>query len=156
MTELMITDRDSSFMIRNTSFTKQVHFYICKIQIKPKLYPLSCNRNTVHHYYHIADTASVAPAYTKLNFSPMVSFKQTAELQFKVKFAENCSRFYLPVNAKELLFILRQNSERLLKWKLCSLYLSDKRVHLLYCLEPSVLASVANRKCARFTVLFAY
>ena len=108
MTELMITGRDSSFMIRNTSFTKQVHFYICKIQIKPKLYPLSYNRNIVHHYYHIADTASVAPAHTKLNFSPMVSFKQTAELQFKVKFAENCSRFNLTVNAKELLFILRQ------------------------------------------------
>ena len=106
MTELMITGRDSSFMIRNTSFTKQVHFYICKIQIKPKLYPLSRNRNTVHHYYHIADTASVAPLHTKLNFFPMVSFKQTAELQFKVKFAENCSRFNLPVNAKELSFIL--------------------------------------------------
>ena len=106
MTELMITGRDSSFMIRNTSSTKQVYFYICKIQIKPKLFPLSSNRNTVHHYYHIADTASVAPAHTKLNFFPMVSFKQTAELQFKVKFAENCSRFNLPVNAKELLFIL--------------------------------------------------
>ena len=84
MTELMITGRDSSFIIMNTSFTKQVHFYICKIQIKPKLYPLSRNRNTVHHYYHIADFASVAPAHTKLNFFPMVSFKQTAELQFKV------------------------------------------------------------------------
>ena len=40
MTELMATGRDCSFMIRNTSFTKQVNFYICKIQIKPKLYPL--------------------------------------------------------------------------------------------------------------------
>ena len=63
MTELMRTGRDSSFMIGNISFTKQVHFYICKIQIKPKLYPLSRNRNTVHHYYHIADTASVAPTH---------------------------------------------------------------------------------------------
>ena len=106
MTELMTTGRDSSFMIRNTSFTKQVHFYICKIQIKPKLYHLSCNRNTVHHYYHIADTVSVAPVHTKLNLFPMVSFNQAAELQFKVKFAENRSRFNLPVNAKELLFIL--------------------------------------------------
>ena len=106
MTELMITDRDSSFIIRNTSFTKQVHCFICKIQLKPKLYPLSRNRNTVHHHYHIADTASVAPEHTKLNFFPMVSFKQTAELQFKIKFAENCSRFNLSVNAKELLFIL--------------------------------------------------
>ena len=106
MTELMTTGRDSSFMIRNISFTKQVHFYICKIKIKPKLYPLSRSRNTVHHYYHIANTASVAPMHTKLNLFPMVSFKKTAELQFKVKFAENCSRFNLPVNAKELLFIL--------------------------------------------------
>ena len=106
MTELMATDRASSLMIRNTSFTKQVHFNICKIQIKPNLYPLSCNRNTVHHYYHIADTASIAPVHTKLNLFPMVSFKQTAELQFIVKFAENCSRFNLPVNARELLFIL--------------------------------------------------
>ena len=39
---------------------------------------------------------------------------------------------------------IRQNSERLLKWKLCPLYLSDKRVFLLYCLEPSVLASMAK------------
>ena len=108
MTELMATGRASSFMIRNTSFTKQVHFYICKIQIKPKLYPLSNNRYTVHHYYHIADTASIAPVHTKLNLFPMVSFKQTAELQFIVKFAENCSRFNLPVNAKELLFIYEQ------------------------------------------------
>ena len=106
MTELMTTGRDSSFMIRNISFTKQVHFYICKIRIRPKLYPLSHNRNIVYHYYHIADTASVAPTHTKLNLFPMVSFKQTAELQFKVKFAENCSRFNLPANAKELLFVL--------------------------------------------------
>ena len=109
MTELMTTSRDSSFMIRNisfTKFTKQVHFYICKIQIKPKLYPLSPNRNTVHHYYHIADTVSAAPAHTKSNLFPMVSFKQTAELQFKAKFAENCSLFNLPVNAKELSFVL--------------------------------------------------
>ena len=106
MTELMTTGRDSSFMIRNISFTKQVHFYICKIQIRPKLYPLSRKRNIVHHYYHIADTASVAPTHTKLNLFPMVSFKQTAKLQFKVKFAENCSRFNLPANAKELLFVL--------------------------------------------------
>ena len=106
MTELTTTGRDSLFMIRNTSFTEQVHFYICKIQIKPKLYPLSRNRNTVNHCYHIPDTASVAPAHTKLNLFPMVSFKQTAELQLKVKFAENCSRFNLPVNVKELLFIL--------------------------------------------------
>ena len=106
MTELMTTGRDSSFMIKNISFTKQVHFYICKIQIRPKLYPLSHNRNTVHHYYHIADTASVAPTNTKLNLFSMVSFKQTAELQLKVKFAENCSQFNLPANAKELLFIL--------------------------------------------------
>ena len=106
MTELMATGRDSSFMIRNISFTKKVHFYICKIQIRPNLHPLSHNRNTVYHYYHIADTASVATTHTKLNLFPMVSFKQTAELQFKVKFAENCSRFNLPANAKELLFIL--------------------------------------------------
>ena len=106
MTESMTTGRDSSFMIRNISFTKQVHFYICKIQIRPKLYPLSRNRNTVHHYYHIADTASVAPTHTKLKLFPMVSFKQTVELQFKVKFAENCSGFNLPANAKELSFIL--------------------------------------------------
>ena len=138
MTELMATGRASSFMIRNTSFTKQVHFYICKIQIKPKLYPLSRNRNTVHHYYHIADTTSIALVHIKLNLFPMVSFKQTAELQFIVKFAENCSRFNLPGNAKELLFIneqVRRNSERSLKWKLCPLYLSDKRVYLLYCLD---------------------
>ena len=125
----MATGRASSFVIKNTSFTKQVHFYICKIQIKPKLYPLSRNRNTVHHYYHIADTASISPVHTKLNLFPMVSFKQTAELQFIVQFAENCSRFNLPVNAKELLFIyeqVRRNSERSLKWKLCPLYLSDK------------------------------
>ena len=125
MTELMATGRASSFMIRNTSFTKQVHFYICKIQIKPKLYPLSRNRNTVHHYYHIADTASIAPVHTKLNLFPMVSFKQTAELQFIVQFAENCSRFNLPVNAKELLFIYEQvkrNSERSLKWN-CAHYI---------------------------------
>ena len=32
---LMTTDRDSSFMIRNTSFTKQVHFYTCKAQFVP-------------------------------------------------------------------------------------------------------------------------
>ena len=102
MTELMTTGRDSSFMIRNISFTKQVHFFNSKIQIRPKLYPLSCNRNTVHHYYHIADTTH---AY-QVEPSPMVSFKQTAELQFKVKFAENCSRFNLPANARELLFIL--------------------------------------------------
>ena len=106
MTELMTTGRDSSFMMRNISFTKQVYFYICKIQIRPKLYPFSLNRNTVHHYYHIVDTASVAPTHTKLNLFPMVSFKQTAELKFKVKFSENCSLFNLPVNAKELLFIL--------------------------------------------------
>ena len=129
MTELMATGRASSFMIRNTSFTKQVHFYICKIQIKPKLYPLSRDRNTVHHYYHIADTASIAPVHTKLNSFPMVSFKQTAKLQFIVKFAENCSRFNLPVNTKELNLSyeqVRRNSERLLKWKLCPLDLSDK------------------------------
>ena len=106
MTELMITGRDSFIYDKEYFLSKQIHFYICKIQIKPKLYPLSLNRNTVHHYKHIADTASVAPAHTKLNFSPMVSLKQTAELQFKVNFAENRSRFYLPVNAKELLFIL--------------------------------------------------
>ena len=138
MTELMATGRASSFMIRNTSFTKQVHFYICKIQTKPKLYPLSRNRNTVHHYYHIADTASIAPVHTKLNIFPMASFKQTAELQFIVKFAENCSRFNLPVNAKELNSSyeqVRRNSERSLKWKLCPLYLSDKRVYLLCCLD---------------------
>ena len=138
MIELMATGRASSFIIMNISFTKQVHFYICKIQIKPKLYPLSCNRNTVHHHYHIGDTASLAPVHTKLNLFPMVSFKQTAELQFIVKFAETCSRFNLPVNAKELLFIYeqgRRKSERSLKWKLCPLYLSDKRVYLLYCLD---------------------
>ena len=71
----MATGKDCSFMIRNTSFTKQVHFYICKIQIKPNLYPLSRNRNTVDHHYHIADTASIAPKHTKLNLFPMVSFK---------------------------------------------------------------------------------
>ena len=36
----------------------------------------------------------------------MVSFKETAELQFKIKFAENRSWFNSPVNAKKLLFIL--------------------------------------------------
>ena len=134
----MATGRACSFMMRNTSFSKQVHFYICKIQIKPKLYPLTHNRNTVHHYYHITDTASIAPVHAKLNIFPMVSFKQTAELQFIVKFAENCSRFNLPVNDEELNSSyeqVRRNSERLLKWKLCPLYWSDKRVYLLYCLH---------------------
>ena len=32
MSALMTTDRDISFMIRNTSFTKQVHFYTCEAQ----------------------------------------------------------------------------------------------------------------------------
>ena len=129
MTELMTTGRDSSFIIRNTSFTKQVHFYICKIQIRPKLYPLSRNRNTVHHYYHIADTASVAPTHTKLNLFSMVSFKQTAELQFKVKSAENCSDLICQQMLKNFYSSyeqVRRNSERLLKWKLCPLYLSDR------------------------------
>ena len=138
MTELMATGRASSFMIRNTSFTKQVHFYICKIQIKSKLYLLSrreqkyCTSLLPHSRYSLN-----SPLHTKLNLFPMVSFKQTAELQFIVQFAENCSGFNLPVNAKELLFIyeqVRRNSERSLKWKLCPLYLSDKQVYLLYCL----------------------
>ena len=54
---LITTDRDSSFMTRNTSITKQAHFYTCKIQIKPKPYPLSRDRNTVNHHYHTTDTA---------------------------------------------------------------------------------------------------
>ena len=70
----MATGRDSSFMIRNTSFTKQVHFYICKIQIKPKLYPLSRGRNIVHHK---ADTASIGPAHAKLTDARDLTRTQT-------------------------------------------------------------------------------
>ena len=138
----MITGRDSSFMIRNTSFTKQVHFYICKIQIKLKLYPLSRNRNTVHHHYHIADTASVAPAHTKLNFFPMVSFKQTAELQFKVKFAENCSRFNLPVNAKELLLILWTGKTKF--WKVAKV----ETVPIIFVWQTSLPVILLRTRCA--------
>ena len=141
----MTTGRDSSFMIKNISFTKQVHFYICKIQIRPKLYPFSHNRNTVHHYYHIADTASVAPTHTKLNLFSMVSFKQTADLQFKVKFAENCSQFnfqQMPKNFYSSYEQVRRNSERLLKWKLCPLYLSDRWVYLL----RTQCASISGRQ----------
>ena len=87
----MATGRNTSFMIKNTSFTKQVHFYAGKIKIKPKPYPLSRDRNTVHHHYHTADTASIAPVHVKSKISPVVSFKYTAELQFKVKFVENRS-----------------------------------------------------------------
>ena len=138
----MTTDRDSSFMIRNTSFTKQVHLYICKIQIMPKVYLLSRNRNTVHHYYHIADTASVAPAHTKLNYFPMVSFKQTAELQFKVKFAENCSRFNLPVNAKELLFILWTGKTKF--WKVAKV----ETVPIIFVWQTSLPVILLRTRCA--------
>ena len=158
MTELMTTGRDSSFMIRNISFTKQVHFYICKIQIRPKLYPLSRNRNTVHHYYHIADKASVAPTHTKLNLSLWSASNKLLNSSSEL----NLQKIVLDLICQQMLknFYssyeqVRRNSERLLKWKLCPLYLSDRRVYLLYCLEPSVLASVADRKCARCTVLFA-
>ena len=71
----MATGIDNSFMMRITSFTKQVHFYTYKIQIKPKPYPFSRDRNTVRHHYHTADTASIAAAHAKLNLLPMVSFK---------------------------------------------------------------------------------
>ena len=157
MTELMTTGRDSSFMIRSISFTKQVHFCICKIQIRPKLYPLSHNRNTVHHYYHIADTASVVPTHTKLKLFPSASNKLlNSSLKLNLQkivlgliWQQMLKNFYSSYEQ------VRRNSERLLKWKLCPLYLSDRRVYLLYCLEPSVLASVTDRKCARCTVLFA-
>ena len=139
----MTIGRDSSFMIRNTSFTKQVHFYICKIQIiKPKLYLLSRNRSTVHHYYHIVDTASVAPAHTKSNLFPMVSFKQTAELQFKVKFAENCSRFNLPVNAKELLFILWTGQTKF--WKAAKV----ETVPIIFVWQTSLPVILLRTQCA--------
>ena len=138
----MTTGRDSSFMIRNTSFTKQVHFYISKIQIKPKLCPLSHNRNTVHHYYHIADTVSVAPTHTKLNLFPLVSFKQTAELQFKVKFAENCSRFNLPVNAKELLFILWTGQTKF--WKVAKV----ETVPIIFVWQTSLPVVLLRTRCA--------
>ena len=62
-------------MIKNTSFTKQVHLYTCKIQIKPKPYPLSRDRNIILHHYHTADTASIAPVHAKLNLFPMINFK---------------------------------------------------------------------------------
>ena len=38
---MMATSRDSLFMRRITLLTKQVPFYACKIEIKPKPYPLS-------------------------------------------------------------------------------------------------------------------
>ena len=86
---MMATGRDSLFMIRNTSFTKQVHFCIFKIQIKPKLYDLSLDRNIVHH---IADTALIAPAHAKLKlFLWSTSNKLLNSSLKKVKFAENRS-----------------------------------------------------------------
>ena len=146
MTELMVTGRASSFMIRNTSFTKQVHFYICKIQIKPKLYPLSRNRNTLFISLLSQSRYSLSsPRAYEVEPFPYGQL-QTAELQSIVKFAENCSRFNLPVNAKELLFIyeqVRRNSERSLKWKLCPLYLSETSIPVIL-LRPGVLASVAE------------
>ena len=141
----MTTGRDSSFMIRNISFTKQVHFYICKIQIRPKLYPLSRNRNTVHHYYHIADTASVAPTHTKLNLFSMVSFKQAAELQFKVKLAENCSRFNLPAKAKELLFILWTGKTKF--WKVAKV----ETVPIIFVWQTSLPVILLRTQCASRT-----
>ena len=113
----MTTGRDSSFMIRNISFTKQVHFYICKIQIRPKLYPLSRNRNTVHLYFHIADTASVAPTHTKLNLFSMVSFNKLLNSSLKL----NLQKIVLDLICQQMLknFYssyeqVRRNSERLL------------------------------------------
>ena len=138
----MTTGRDSSFMIRNISFTEQVHFYICIIQIRPKLYPLSRNRNTVHHYYHMAGTASVAPTHTKLNLFPMASFKQTAELEFKVKFAENCSRSNLPANSKELLFILWTGQTKF--WKVAKM----ETVPIIFVWQTSLPVILLRTQCA--------
>ena len=129
MTELMTTGRDSSFMIKNISFTKQVHFYICKIQIRPKLYPLSHNRNTVHHYYHIADTASVAPTHTKLNFSLWSASNKLLNSSLKLNLQKTVLNLIcqqMPKNFYSSYEQVRRNSERLLKWKLCPLYLSDR------------------------------
>ena len=58
----MATGTDSSFMIRNILFTKQVHFYTCKIQIKPKPYPVSRDRTYQAFYglkhYNLLETES--------------------------------------------------------------------------------------------------
>ena len=68
----MATGRDSLF-VRSTLFTKQVHIYACEIQIKPRPYPLSCDRYVVYHHYRTADTALIAPVNTKLNKSGEIS-----------------------------------------------------------------------------------
>ena len=52
----MAMGRDYLFMRKSTLFTKQVHFYACKIQIKPWPYPLSGNRSTEHHRYCTVDS----------------------------------------------------------------------------------------------------
>ena len=72
-------------MIKSTLFTKQMHFYACKIQIKSKPYPISCNRNTIHHHYHTTDTASIASLHAKLKFSLWSASSKLLNFQFKIK-----------------------------------------------------------------------
>ena len=55
-------------------------FYACKNQIKPKLYPLSCNTNTAHDHYCTADTTSKAPLHAKLNLLRTSASDKTAKL----------------------------------------------------------------------------
>ena len=76
----MATSRDSLFMRKNTLLIKQVHFYACKIQIKPGPYPLSRDRSTAHHHYPTAGTASTAPVHAKLNLFHRSASDKTTEL----------------------------------------------------------------------------
>ena len=75
---MMAKGRDSFLMRKTTLFTKQVQFYACKNQIKPKLYPLLCDRKTAraHHHYRTANISSVA----KLNLFSRSGSGKTAEL----------------------------------------------------------------------------
>ena len=102
----MATGRDRLFMRKSASFTKQVRFYASRIQTKPKLYPLSCDRNIMHHHYHTAGTTAIAHVHTKLKFFPTSASNKLLNFHFKVQIAEHRSCFKLPVNAKELLLIL--------------------------------------------------
>ena len=57
---MMETGRDDLFMRKNILFTKQVHFYACKIQIKLQLYPSHATELPCYHHYYIVKQ-SIAP-----------------------------------------------------------------------------------------------
>ena len=66
-----VTGRDSSFMIKNTSFI----YYTCKIQIKPKPYPLSRDRNSSTSPLSHRRYSFNSPSACQVKPFLMVSFK---------------------------------------------------------------------------------